>query len=197
MSGRVTGASMRPADVAGTRIRDAAIDAVRRGWPAVPGTCRPDEIGFAEVRPLEDTWDITPVTDPDHAQDIWTRQPYGVLLVCGRGIDALEVPFRVAELLPTLGLAVPVATALSPSRWLLFVATSSGALRDDLAVVSVRLRGTRQWVALPPTTLGGYPPIRWTAAPPEGRDICLPGADEVQRVLAEALNSRIPHADHG
>ena len=195
MSGRVTGASMRPADGAGTRIRDAAIDAVRRGWPVVPGTCRPDEIGFAEVCPLEDTWDIAPVTDPDHAQDIWTRQPYGVLLVCGRGIDALEVPFRVAELLPTLGLAVPVATALSPSRWLLFVATSSGTLRSDLAAVSVRLRGTGQWVALPPTTLGGYPPIRWTVAPPEGRDIRLPGADEVQPVLAEALGSRIPHAD--
>jgi hypothetical protein len=76
-------------------------------------------------------------------------------------------------------------------------ADGAGTRIRDAAIdaVSVRLRGTGQWVALPPTTLGGYPPIRWTVAPPEGRDIRLPGADEVQRVLAEALGSRIPHAD--
>lgn len=176
---------------------DAAVSAVCRGWPVVPGTCRPDEIGFCEVGPLEDAWDLVPVTDPEHARDIWTRQrSLGVLLVCGRGVDALEVPFRVAELLPGLGLGVPVATALSPSRWLLLVATGSGTLREDLAVASVRLRGTGQWVALPPTALGGYPPIRWTVAPPEDPDVPLPSADEVQRVLAEALRSGPPDAHH-
>ncbi|MGH3770377.1 MAG: bifunctional DNA primase/polymerase [Pseudonocardiaceae bacterium] len=179
--------------VAWTRVRDAAVDAVRRGWPVVASTCRPDETGFPEVCPLQDTWDIAPVTDPERAEDIWTRLRHvGVLLVCGRGIDALEVPFRVAELLPALahaGLTVPVATTLAPSRWVLFVATGSGTLRDDLATVPVRLRGTGQWVALPPTTLEGYPPSRWTQAPPEDRDVRLPGADEVQRVLAEALRS--------
>lgn len=172
---------------------DAALSAIRRGWAVVPGTCRPDELGFSEVGPLEDAWDLVPVTDLEHAQDIWIRQSYGVLLVCGRGVDALEVPFRVAELLPRLGLGVPVATTLSPSRWLLLVATGSGTLREDLAAASVRLRGIGQWVALPPTTLGGYPPIRWTQAPP---DVPLPRADEVQRVLAEALRSGPPDARH-
>jgi hypothetical protein len=175
-----------------TQVRDAAVSAVRRGWPVVPGTCRPDEIGFCEVGPLEDAWDLVPVTDPEHAHDIWTRQrSLGVLLVCGRGVDALEVPFGMVELLPSLCLGVPVVTALSPVRWLLLVATGSGTLREDLAVASVRLRGTGRWVALPPTTLGGYPPIRWTQEPPEGP---LPCADEVQRVLAEALHSEPPAA---
>ncbi|MGB8202399.1 MAG: hypothetical protein WCF33_22390 [Pseudonocardiaceae bacterium] len=100
----------------------------------------------------------------------------------------------MAELLPGLGLGVPVATALSPSRWLLLVATSSGTLRPDLITASVRLRGTGQWVALPPTTLGGYLPIRWTQAPPEDPDVPLPRADEVQRVIAEALRSGPPDA---
>ncbi|MGH3833788.1 MAG: bifunctional DNA primase/polymerase, partial [Pseudonocardiaceae bacterium] len=158
------------AGMAWTSVRDAAVDAARRGWPVVPATCRPDEMGFPEVGPLEDTWDLAPVTDPDHVQDLWTRlRPVGVLLVGGRGIDALEVPFRVAELPPALartGLAAPVATALAPSRWVLFVATGSGTLRDDLAAVSVRLRGTGQWVALPPTTLGGNPPVGGRKHPP-------------------------------
>jgi len=56
------------------------------------------------------------------------------------------------------------------------------------------LRGIGQWVALPPTTLGGYPPVRWTVAPAEDHALCLPGAQEVQRVLAEALSSGRPDA---
>lgn len=139
--------------VAWMEVRDAAVRAVHRGWPVVPGTCRPDDLGFSQVCPLEDTWDSAPITDPEHAEELWTaRRHVGVLLVCGRGIDALEVSFRVTELLPVLG--------------------------------------ERGLVA--PTTLGGYPPVRWTVAPAEDRAVCLPGAEEVQRVLAEALSSGRP-----
>lgn len=174
-----------------TQVRDAAVDAVRRGWPVVPGTCRPDDLGFCEVAPLEDTWDLAPITNPEQAEEVWTRlRQVGVLLVCGHGIDALEVPFRVIELLPALaeqGLRVPIATALPVSRWVLFVATGSGALRPELAAASVCLRGIGQWVALPPTTLGGYPTIQWRIEPTEDREGDLPSAEEVQQVLIEAL----------
>ncbi|MGH3833514.1 MAG: bifunctional DNA primase/polymerase [Pseudonocardiaceae bacterium] len=184
-----------------TEVRDAAVSAVRRGWPVVPGTCRPDERGFPELGPLQDTWDLAPVTDPERAEEVWTRlRRVGVLLVCGRGIDALGVPFRVRELLPALGkrgLTVPVATALAPSRWQLLVATGSSTLRPDLAAASVCLRGIGQWAALPPTTLGGYPPLQWTATLPDDRAVRLPGADEVQRTLAEALNSGRPDDGRG
>jgi hypothetical protein len=151
------GARLTPTDagVAWMEVRDAAVSAVRRGWPVVPGICRPDNLGFSQVCPLEDTWDSAPITDPEHAEEIWTaRRHVGVLLVCGRGIDALEVPFRVTEVLPALGerdVRVPIATALAASRWLLFVATDSGTLWPELAAVSVRWRGIGQWVALPPT----------------------------------------------
>ena len=185
-------------DGAWRQVRDAAVRAVHRGWSVVPGICRPDDLGFSRVCPLGDTWDSAPITDPERAEEVWTAcRHVGVLLVCGRGIDALEVPFRVTEVVPALGqrgVRVPIATALAPSRWLLFVATGSGTLWPELAAVSVRWRGIGQWVALPPTTLGGYPPVRWTVAPTEDHALYLPGAQEVQRMLAEALSSGHPDA---
>ncbi|MGH3825665.1 MAG: bifunctional DNA primase/polymerase [Pseudonocardiaceae bacterium] len=174
------------------RLRAAAFEAVRRGWPVAPGVDGIDAEGFAEVRPVVRNGDMALVRDPDQAWRVWEQRPYGVLLACGRGVDALEVPFRVMELLPALasaGLAVPVATAAAPSRWVLVVATGSGTLRDDLAAASVCLRGIGQWVALPPTTPAGQPPLRWTTLPAEDPDTALPSADEVQLVLAEALRS--------
>ncbi|MGH3833935.1 MAG: bifunctional DNA primase/polymerase [Pseudonocardiaceae bacterium] len=183
---------MTRVDTYGERLRVAAFEAVCRGWPVARGVDGIDTEGFTEVRPLVQNGGVALVRDPDQAWRIWEQRPYGVLLACGRGVDALDVPFRVMELLPALasaGLAVPVATALAPSRWVLVVATGSGTVRDDLAAASVGLRGIGQWVALPPTTLAGQPPLRWTTPPAEDPDTALPSADEVQRVLAEALRS--------
>jgi hypothetical protein len=39
------------AGVAGMEVRDAAVSAVRRGWPVVPGVCRPDDLSFSRVCP--------------------------------------------------------------------------------------------------------------------------------------------------
>lgn len=145
-----------------TLVRDAAVGAVRRGWPVAPGVYRMDALGFPELVPLEDTGDLTPIADPEHAQEIWTRlRPPGVLLVCGQGIDALEVPPWVSERLPALaehGLRVPIATTVAPYRWLLLVATGSRRLRPELAAAAVLLHSTGEWAALPPTTLPGNPP---------------------------------------
>ncbi|MGH3833818.1 MAG: hypothetical protein ACRDRS_25830 [Pseudonocardiaceae bacterium] len=47
------------------------------------------------------------------------------------------------------------------------------------------------------TTLGGYPPVQWTATPPDDRAVRLAGADEVQRALAEALTSGRPDDGRG
>lgn len=98
------------ANTYGEQLRQAAFEAVCRGWTVVPGRVGTDAEGLAEMRPLIENWDAA-VREPDQAWTIWGQQPYGVLLVCGRGIDVLDVPLRVAELLPALadaGLVVPV-----------------------------------------------------------------------------------------
>jgi hypothetical protein len=53
-----SGTRINPAGVGVTwmQVRDAAVCAVRRGWPVVPGVCRRDELGFPELGPLEDAW---------------------------------------------------------------------------------------------------------------------------------------------
>jgi len=186
-------AGMMRANSYGEQPRWAAFEAVCRGWSVVPGRVGTGTEGVADIQPLIENGDAA-VTDPDHAWNIWGQQAYGVPLARGHGIDALDVPFRVAELLPALpgaALAVPVATALAPSRWVLFVATGSGALRDDLVAASVCLRGTGQWVTLPPTTVGAHAPSRWRVPPLDDGTSAPPSADEVQRVLAEALRSGI------
>jgi len=69
-------------------LRSAAVRATGRGWPVVPGTYLGsdrrwhDRQDATRLCPLSDTWSETPVTDPDQAHEIWSDQPYGVLLVC-------------------------------------------------------------------------------------------------------------------
>jgi hypothetical protein len=181
-----------------TQVRDAAVCAVRRGWPVVPGVCRRDARGFPELVPLPDIEDLTPVTEPEQAQEIWTRlRPPGVLLVCGHGVDALETPPWLTHRLPALaehGLRVPIATTVPPYRWLLLVATGSRRLRLDLAATAVLLHSTGEWAALPPTTLPGNPPLRWTQPPPHGHTLCLPNADDVQCILAGTHRTKRPRS---
>lgn len=185
-----------PPGVAWTEIRDAAVDAVSRGWPVVPATFRSGDgrwygrAGATELAPVADDWESARVTDVDQALDIWTRKPFGVLVVCGYGVDVLELPPEVAELLPALAdraLIAPTAAVMPPPRWLLYVATVPGQiLLPSLAMAGVVLRRRGDWVALPPTNLG-HARARWRVEPADGQ--VLPDAAEVQHVLADQLDS--------
>ncbi|MFN2495724.1 MAG: bifunctional DNA primase/polymerase, partial [Pseudonocardiaceae bacterium] len=125
-----------------------------RGWPIVPGTHphrgrwygRP---GAAELGPIADDWPDAAITDPELALTVWTGRPYGVLLVCGQGVDVLELPAPTASTLRTVsrdGVGVPIAVVFPPPCWLVFV-TSGAPLRPDLAALDVTLRGAGDWVA--------------------------------------------------
>jgi hypothetical protein len=181
--------------LAWTELRDAAADAVARGWPVVPGTYGLGiegrwfgREGASELGPIEDGWAQAPVTDRDQAQELWTNRPYGVLLVCGRGVDVLELPARLAQdALPALagpGLAGPVAVA-HPARWLLFVASGAGLLPKLAAWPLVTYRGAGSWVPLPPTDLG-LGRAAWHRAPDGQR---LPESQTVQHMVITALGA--------
>jgi hypothetical protein len=180
-------------------MRGAAVSATRRGWPVAPGTFLGSDRhwhGRDEAKtlcPIENTWRSAPVTDPERAEEIWNQKPYGVPLVRGRAVDVLELPHRMAELLPALregNLVVPVAATGPPPRWLLFVATGSGTLSPDVALGSVRPRGAGAWVALPPTPVAEMVTARWTVPLSQGAESTrLPTTEEVRQVLRDALLS--------
>jgi hypothetical protein len=180
--------------VAWIELRSAALNAVGWGWAVTPGTYlgadrhwhgRDNAQGLC---PIQDTWRDTPLTTPERAEEIWSQHPYSVLLVCGLGVDVLELPHRMRELLPALPDGVPIASTGAPRRWLVFTATGLPTLSPDLDVAGVRCHGAGAWVALPPTTVQFLTPQRWwTGAPRERGITVLPAAEQVQQVLVEAL----------
>jgi hypothetical protein len=155
-------------------LRSAAVRATGRGWPVVPGTYLGTDRHWhgrdhaTRLCPISDTWSDTPLTDPDQAYALWSEQPYGVLLVCGRGVDVLELPHRMMGLLSVLQSVVPVvpvAVTGSPPRFLVFTATDSEFLLPALR--QVHLHGEGAWVALPPTATEVVLRQRWWRSPPE------------------------------
>lgn len=174
--------------VAWTQIRNAAVDAARRGWPVVPGEPFLANSDCA-LCPINADWRDAPITDPGRALAVWTAHPYALLLVCGHGVDVLEVSPAVAGLLPVLagrGVEVPVAVVAPFPRRLLYVATGS-ALLPELAAEGTTLHALGGYVALPPTTLGQRS-ARWLRPPPD-HGTALPGSDEVQLLLVDALRA--------
>jgi Bifunctional DNA primase/polymerase, N-terminal len=174
-------------------LRDAAVRATRWGWPVIPGTflgANQRWYGRDDARmlcPIEDTWVEAPVTDRVEAYEVWSEHPYGLLLVCGRGVDALELPEELGALLPDAALAqLPVAVRPPIPRWLLFTATGSGVLSGALAQAGVHLHTAGSWVALPPTTVEYLSPQRWLTPPQPSTD-GLRDTETVQHALLTAL----------
>ncbi|HEU0088692.1 MAG TPA: bifunctional DNA primase/polymerase [Pseudonocardiaceae bacterium] len=178
-------------------LRETAIGAVTRGWPIVPGTY-PAEVGdrwygrhgatdAPGLAPLDNQWQHHPIITWEQAHTTWSRRRYGVLLVCGRGVDVLELPMALASAaLPALDtpeVAGPVVV-LAPARWLLLVNSGSGLLPAMAAWPAVVHRGCGQWVPLPPTDLG-HTRAGWHRAPEPGA--ALPGSEAVQRAIIAAL----------
>ncbi|MBV9141866.1 MAG: bifunctional DNA primase/polymerase [Pseudonocardiales bacterium] len=82
----MSGTKNKKMTVAGIELRSAALSATRRGWPVVPGTFLGTDRRWhgrdnaSRLCPISDTWQDSPITDPDQAYEIWSEHPYGVLL---------------------------------------------------------------------------------------------------------------------
>ncbi|MBV9139743.1 MAG: bifunctional DNA primase/polymerase [Pseudonocardiales bacterium] len=175
-------------------LRDAAVKATRWGWPVMPGTFPSADRrwygreGARRLCPIEDSWAQALVTDRVEAYEVWSEHPYGVLLVCGRGVDVLELPEEWGARLSDAKVPqIPLAVSSSPRQWLLFTTTGSGHLSPELTQVGVRLHTAGSWVALPPTTVEPMSPQRWLDPPPSSSPGSLREADEVQHALLTAL----------
>ncbi|MGH3694151.1 MAG: bifunctional DNA primase/polymerase [Pseudonocardiaceae bacterium] len=181
--------------LAWTEIRAAAVDLARHGWPVLPGTYRLAEHGAwlgkrgaAGLEPAAPLWQLATTTDPEVALEWWTRRPYSVLLACGTGVNAVEVPAThgqraLARLLPSE--RSPVA-ATPFSSWLFFVRGNGEPLRPELAAnAHGQLHAAGAWLPLPPTAREGVP-YRWKV-PPSGVGWVLSASANVQRVLVESL----------
>lgn len=178
------------------QLRSAALSALRWGWPITPGAhLGPDRRwhGCQDARwlcPIQDNWQHTPLTTAEQVEQIWSQAPYGVLLVCGQGVDVLELPHRMWGLLSALAPGdpvVPIAETGVPPRFLVFTASGPGTLWGDLALTRVRLHAAGAWVALPPTHVHFLTPQRWWNPPPDRESPQLRPAQQVQEVLVTAL----------
>lgn len=181
--------------LAWTEIRAAAVDLARHGWPVLPGTYqftgdgawlgKRDAAGLEPVTPL---WQLATTTVPEVALERWTRRPYSVLLACGLGINAVEVPAthgqRTLARLPLLDRGPVVATPFG--SWLFFVRGDSEPLRPELAAnAHGQLHANGSWLPLPPTTREGVS-HRWMVSPADVGWV-LPASAGVQRVLVASL----------
>jgi Bifunctional DNA primase/polymerase, N-terminal len=168
-------------------LRRAALGALGWGWPITAGTYlgadrrwqgRRDAQGLC---PVSEAWQQDPLTTPEQAEEIWGQHPYGVLLVCGQGVDVLELPLRMMGQLGALTGGGPVALTGSPPRFLVFTSTDVDLLLP--AVRGVRLHGAGSWVALPPTATELVLAQRWWTTPLAGQPL-LP-----TQVVLDALHS--------
>lgn len=160
-SGRSSG-SRRPPDrptEVGDRLNklcSVASVLADHGWPVVRGTY--SEAGAwrgspdcQRLQPIDKDWQTAWTFDVDQVAKWWSREPYSVLVVCGQGVDCLEVAARyTARMLPALAQAALFAPAmLTPTGKLaLFVQTDHRAA----GLASANLRGLGAWVGIPPTS---------------------------------------------
>lgn len=180
--------------------RKAARLAVRRGWPVTPATF-PDPTsppvtdgaactwqgfpGAACLQPVLPTWWRRPLWTPAAIDSCWSTVPYGVLLVCGHGIDALELPAstldRITDVIPEIVRSYPVI-ALPQGRRIILTSGTNPRLHDELPE-GCRWRAGAGWVPLPPTLTSPSASVIWKN-PPDER-LALPEPADLLQAIVE------------
>lgn len=129
---------------------------------------------------------------------MWERHPgAAVLLATGRAFDALDVPDTAGCLalarMERLGLPLGPVTCTPDGRMAFFVLPGAAAKVPDRVrrlgwspgALDLAVRGEGDWVAAPPTRLGGRGSVQW-ARRPTSANRWLPDVEELLPPLAYA-----------
>lgn len=195
----------------GEQLLDAAVRYTEeRHWDVFPGTwleavggaerCSCGEAGCASpgAHPTRTDWVGRSTGSGAAARRMWSEYPTAsVLLPTGRTFDAIDVPesagFLALARMERMNLPLGPVTCTPDRRMLFFVLPGAAAKVDDLvrklgwsaAAIDLSGRGDGDYVAAPPTRIGGRGAVQWARRPtPANR--WLPDAEEVICPLAYA-----------
>lgn len=195
----------------GEQLLDAAVRYTEeRHWDVFPGTwleavggverCSCAEAGCASpgAHPTRTDWAGRSTGSGAAARRMWSEYPTAsVLLPTGRTFDAIDVPesagFLALARMERMNLPLGPVTCTPDRRMLFFVLPGAAAKVDDLvrklgwsaAAIDLSGRGDGDYVAAPPTRIGGRGAVQWARRPtPANR--WLPDAGEVICPLAYA-----------
>ncbi|MFG3308455.1 bifunctional DNA primase/polymerase [Streptomyces wuyuanensis] len=195
----------------GTQLLDSAVRYVEeRHWDVFPGTwleavegaercsCGAPACDAPGAHAARPDWSGQATGSAAAARRLWGRHPAAsILLPTGRTFDALEVPesagFLALARMERMGAALgPVACA--PNRRMLFLVLPGAAVKlTDLvrglgwmpSSLDLVARGDGQYVAAPPTRVGGQGAVQWVRKPTHVNR-WLPDAEELISPLAYA-----------
>ncbi|MFI5807235.1 bifunctional DNA primase/polymerase [Streptomyces sp. NPDC051561] len=195
----------------GDQLLDSAVRyAEERHWDVVPGTWLEAEEGIERcscgdvtcaapgAHPAKDDWATQATGSAVAARRLWQKNPRAsILLPTGRTFDAIDVPetagFLALARMERMELTLGPVTSTPDRRLLFFVLPGAGAKIPDLvrklgwapSTLDLVSRGEGDYVAAPPTRMGGMGAVQWARRPtPANR--WLPDAEELINPLAYA-----------
>ncbi|MFJ6697220.1 bifunctional DNA primase/polymerase [Streptomyces sp. NPDC091272] len=195
----------------GDQLLDSAVRyAEERHWDVVPGTwldvqegverCSCGDLTCATpgAHPAKGDWSTQATGSAVAARRLWQKNPKAsVLLPTGRTFDAIDVPetagFLALARMERMELTLGPVTSTPDRRLLFFVLPGAGAKIPDLvrklgwapSTLDLVARGEGDYVAAPPTRMGGMGAVQWARRPtPANR--WLPDAEELISPLAYA-----------
>lgn len=195
----------------GEQLLDAAARyAEERHWDVFPGTwleavegmerCSCGDVGCPSpgAHPTRPDWAGQATGSAAAARRMWVEHPKSsVLLPTGRAFDALDVPesagFLALARMERMDLTLGPVTCTPDRRMLFFVLPGAAAKAPDLvghlgwdaAAIDLVGRGEGDYVAGPPTRVGGRGAVQWARRPTHSNR-WLPDAAELISPLAYA-----------
>ncbi|MEV6649149.1 bifunctional DNA primase/polymerase [Streptomyces sp. NPDC051219] len=184
--------------------------AEERHWDVFPGTWLEAEDGREQcscgdaacsapgAHPVRQDWESQATGSAVQARRLWAKHPKAsILLPTGRTFDAIDVSetagFLALARMERMELTLGPVTCTPDRRMLFFVLPGAGLKVPDLvgklgwspAAVDLIARGEGDYVAAPPTRVGGHGAVQWARRPtPANR--WLPDAEELISPLAYA-----------